>query len=102
MEEGTWIKGMLPLTEGKCPPITRVGINGEIESCYPIPDPDYVDEEIYETETYSHEDKDEYYGYVTRCKKCGTRFQAFDFDWGSINNYCPGCGERLKEEAQHG
>ena len=59
MEEGKWVKGKLPIIEGKCPPITRMGIDGQIESCYPVPDPDYQDEEIYETETFIHEDKEE-------------------------------------------
>ena len=95
IEDGKWVEGFLPMVEGRCPPITRMRRDGVMESCYPVPDPDYVDEEIYETETYCHEDKDEFWGYVTRCKKCRTRFQAYDIDWESVNRYCPGCGAKL-------
>ena len=95
MEDGKWVEGRLPLMEGKYPPVTRVRSDGTVESCYPVPDPDYKDEEIYETDTYYHEDKDEFWGYVTRCKKCRTEFQAFDVNGDSIINYCPGCGAKL-------
>ena len=97
MKDGEWVDGFLPMIEGKCPPISRMRSDGTFESCYPIPNPDYVDDEIYETDTYYHEDKDEFWGYVTRCKKCGTAFQAIDSNHNDVNRYCPGCGAKLTD-----
>ena len=94
-------RSMLPLVEGKCPPERRlVNIDGkwEWETFYPEPDEDYEDPEIYETETYSQEDKDEFYDYVTRCKKCWTEFIAYDKNGERTMKYCPECGARLAEE----
>ena len=85
---------MLPMVEGKCPPVHAVDVEGEYWY-YPEPYPDYVDPNIHEYEKYSIEDKDEFYYYVTRCKNCGARFIAYDFDWNETRNYCPGCGKRL-------
>ena len=92
-----WTPGILPLVEGKCPPITRLGINGQIESCYPEPDPDYEDPEIRETKKYRITDKEELYNYMTVCKKCGTEFIAY-FATKLVRNYCPCCGEPLEGE----
>ena len=87
------------MVEGKCPPVHEIyWENGEMKHrwYYPEPDPDYVDPETYETDGYSIEDKDEFYGYVTVCKSCGTRFQAFDKKYENIRSYCPGCGRSLE------
>ena len=83
------------MVEGKCPPITRVGTDGRLESCYPEYDPDYVDPEIRETEDCRIADKEEFYDYVTVCKKCGTEFIAYSTG-KLVRNYCPCCGERIE------
>ncbi len=97
-EEGVWVEGILPMIEGRCPPVSRLRKDGNRwikESMYPVPTPDYEDPEIYETETYSQEEKDEWYAYVTRCKKCNTEFMAYDDSGERIIKFCPGCGEKL-------
>ena len=81
----------LPLVEGKCPPEYDPE---KKEWYYPEPNWDYKDPEIYETETYKVEDKEEYYGYPTICKACGTEFQAYQ-GAEKIRNFCPGCGRKL-------
>ena len=90
---------MIPLREGEVPPVRILSlINGEwvMTEYTPIYDPEYVDPEVYETETYSQEDKDEMYDYMIRCKACRTEFIAYDIDGNKILNYCPGCGKKLK------
>ena len=82
----------LPLGEGKCPPVYD---EEKDEFIYPEPDPDYKDPEERETDKYSIEGKEEYYGYVTFCKVCGTSFQAYNLDGEPVRNYCPGCGQKL-------
>ena len=82
----------LPLVEGKLPPAYD---EEKGEYVYPEPDPDYEDEEMFETDTFEVIDKDEYWGYPTMCKKCGTEFQAYDTNGVVTRNYCPGCGEKL-------
>ena len=84
--------------EGKCPPIIRMNENGEIESRYPVYDPDWKDPEIYSTDTYAQEEKEEFYDYPTRCLKCGTMFIAYDAGGERRINFCPCCGKRLKGE----
>ena len=88
-----------PLEEGKVPKarILLKLIEGkwqitEAEVKY---DPDWVDPEIMETETYMQEDKDEFYDYVIRCKACSTAFIAYSDDYKKVMNYCPGCGKKL-------
>lgn len=85
----------LPLAEGKRPPVSTIDESGKRVWYYPEPDPEYRDPEIREEEKYAVEDKDEFWGYVTRCKKCGARFQGYDADYNYVRNFCPGCGERL-------
>ena len=92
-----WIPGILPLVEGKCPPITRMMEDGQFESCYPEPDPDYEDPEIRETDTYIITDKEEFYDYLIVCKACGTEFMAYQ-DGLPVRNYCPFCGKRLEAQ----
>ena len=92
---GDWTQGTLPLVEGKCPPITRMNAEGQIESCYPEYDPDWQDPEIFETDTFFQEEKDEFYDYVTRCKKCRTEFIAYNVDGNRVMKFCPGCGKTL-------
>lgn len=79
----------LPLIEGKCPPIIEGG-----KWIYPEPD-NSPDPNIAEYDTYGIEDKDEFYNYVTVCKKCGTRFIAYSDSGDEERSYCPGCGRRL-------
>ena len=87
-----------PLTEGKVPPVRKLRLNNgewefiEEEVEY---DPDWVDPEIMETETYLQEDKEEFYDYVIRCKACNTTFIAYSDDYKSVRNYCPRCGKKL-------
>ena len=87
-----------PLKEGKVPPVRKLKlIDGEwqmVEEEVEY-DPDWVDPEIGETETYLQEDKDEFYDYVIRCKACGTAFIAYSKDYKKMMNYCPGCGTEL-------
>lgn len=80
-----------PIVEGKCPPV----YDEEKGWYYPEPDPDYKDPEEIETDTFFVSGKEEYYGYETVCRKCGTRFQARNEESTTIRNYCPGCGEKL-------
>ena len=49
-----------------------------------------------ETDKYYEGSVEEYYAVVTVCKKCQTEFIAFDGNHDYVNNYCPGCGEKLK------
>ena len=93
----TWVPGFLPLVEGKCPPITRMREDGQYESCYPEPDPDYKDPEIRETDTYRITDKEEFYNYMTVCNACGAEFIAYQ-DGLLVRNYCPFCGKRLEAQ----
>jgi hypothetical protein len=96
MEEGKWVKGRLPIVEGKCMPISRMGIDGQIESCYPEPTPEKPDPEMIETDTFAVTGKEEYWDYETICRKCKTVFIAYDaYHRGRIRNYCPGCGMKL-------
>lgn len=87
-----------PLLEGEVPPVRKLKlIDGEwhmVEEKVEY-DPDWVDPEIMETETYLQEDKDEFYDYVIRCKACGTVFIAYGSDYKEVMNYCPGCGKKL-------
>ena len=93
---GEWFpKLRLPLVEGKCPPTTRMNENGQLESYYPEEDPDYVDPEIRETDTYMITDKEEFYDYLIVCKACETEFIAYH-DMLPARNYCPFCGKRLE------
>jgi len=91
---------IIPLTEGEYPPYTIMNKDGDIEYRQTVPDPDYVDPEIQEEEMFSVLDKDEFYGYVTKCKSCNVEFIAYDpqNDWAYVRNFCPGCGERLVKE----
>ena len=93
MDWSSFFSCPLPLEEGKCPPVYD---KEKKEWIYPEPDPEYKDPQITETGTYSIEDKDEFYNYVTRCKACGTKFIAYDESYKLIGNYCPGCGKELK------
>jgi len=88
LESNRWIMQQAePLQEGEVP-----GVSGEDY------DPDYQDPAIREYENFAVEEKDEFYAYVVRCLKCGTRFIAFDPDYETVREYCPGCGERLVNE----
>ena len=52
--------------------------------------------EIPETDTYYLAGREEYWGFETICKKCGTRFQAYDKELKNyVRNFCPGCGKQL-------
>lgn len=82
----------LPCVEGKYPPEWDPE---KKEWFYPEQVEIYKDPEKIETDSYIVLDKDEYWGYPTQCKKCGTEFQAYDNKDESIRNYCPGCGEKL-------
>ena len=100
MEKEGWVEGKLPWLEGKCIPISVMEVDSEtgqwkVYSRYPEPDPERIDREIYETETYWQEQKDEFYDYVIRCKKCGTEFIAYSANTKKIMNFCPGCGKNL-------
>ena len=97
----SWVRGLLPMVEGKCPPVTRINENGEWESCYPEPDPDYEDPEIRQEAGYSVEGKEEFYNYKTVCDSCGAEFIAY-LDDELVRNYCPGCGKRLEVEPDDG
>ena len=88
----------LPMVEGKCPPVSTVDETGNMIYYYPDPEPDYKDPEVREEDKFAVEDKDEFWGYVTMCKKCGARFQGYDNEYNYVRNFCPGCGERLVEE----
>ena len=88
-------QGILPMVEGKCSPVKRLKADGTWESYYPEPTNE-PDENITETETYAIEDKEEFYDYVTKCKKCGTEFIAYFNTSTRTNNYCPHCGGKLK------
>ena len=84
-----------PLCEGEVPRHYVYGPSGEIYE--EVPDPNYVED--YDgidpdTDTYYLDGREEYWGWVTVCKACGTQFQAFTGDEG-VRNYCPGCGKRL-------
>lgn len=89
---------MQPLREGEVPPSRKLKlIDGEwamVQEKVEY-DPDWVDPEIMETETYMQEDKDEFYDYVIRCKACNTTFIAYSDDYKSVRNYCPRCGKKL-------
>ena len=81
----------LPLVEGKLPPVYD---EEKKEYVYPE-EQDYEDPEMIETDKFEVIEKEEYWGYPTRCKKCGTEFQAYDVFEEITRNYCPGCGEKL-------
>lgn len=87
----------LPLVEGKLPPVHRIMWNDgsfRHEWYYPDPKEDWKDPEIYETDNYRQEDKDEFYDYVTVCKACQTKFIAYKAGEKTMN-YCPCCGKQL-------
>ena len=89
---------MTPLEEGKPIPIRRMKlIDGKWEMVEEVPeyDPEWVDPEITETETYWQMGKDEFYYYVIKCKTCGSKFIAYDKGNEAVKNYCPGCGMKL-------
>ena len=91
----------LPLVEGKLPPVHRYSLHeGQFrhEWYYPEPDTEWEDPEIYETEKYRQEDKEEYYDYETVCKTCGTRFIAYNNAGKRAMKYCPFCGVNLEEK----
>ena len=92
MDWNKYFENKLPLVEGKLPPVYD---EEQGKYVYPEPDPDYEDPELTETDTYEIEDKEEFYGYVTSCKTCGTKFQAYDENGEAVRNYCPCCGEKL-------
>ena len=50
---------------------------------------------------YLSDDKEEYYGFETICKACGTRWMAikdgYEYD---VRNYCPGCGRALTDQKE--
>ena len=89
---------MQPLREGEVPPSRKLKlIDGEwamVQEKVEY-DPDWVDPETMETETYLQEDKEEFYDYVIRCKACNTTFIAYSDDYKSVRNYCPRCGKKL-------
>ena len=90
----------LPLCEGKCPPAVDENGNGY----YPEPAPYAKPEECIETDKYEIKDRDEFWDYVTVCKKCGCEFMAYVYKTQGVDghvavrNFCPGCGERLVAE----
>ena len=93
-----------PLTEGEVPPAYSINSIGQL--CKVIMEPedyedyDEFDGEISDTDTYYLSGKEEYYGFETVCKDCGTRFMARGEESGygyNVRNFCPGCGKRLKE-----
>ena len=95
------------LTEGEVPPTYSINENGQLcEVIYEPEDYENYDEfegEISETDTYYLSGKEEYYGFETVCKSCGTRFMARGEDNGygyKVRNYCPGCGKRLSKEEE--
>ena len=73
-------------------PLTEGWIPGAPEGYIPEP---YEDPEIYETDTYAVDDKEEFYNYPTTCKHCGTRFIAYSPDTELVHRFCPGCGKEL-------
>ena len=90
-----------PLQEGKVPKDYTIGPDGELYECVPEKTDctDYFEGREKETETYFLADKDEYWGFVTHCKKCGTEFQAYiGENFEEVRNYCPGCGRRLTDK----
>lgn len=90
----TFRKPMLPLVEGKCPP------EQDEDGNWYYPEPvEYNDPEIMETDSYSVDDKEEFYDYQTTCKNCGTRFIARDPNEELVRNFCPGCGKKLDSGA---
>ena len=89
---------MKPLREGEVPPSRKLKlIDGEwamVQEKVEY-DPDWVDPEIMETETYLQEDKEEFYDYLIRCKACWTEFIAYNKHGEKTMNYCPECGKKL-------
>ena len=90
-----------PLAEGEVPPDYVMGADGQLYERILDPE-DYTDTDpfegkIPETSTYYLGGKEEYWGFETVCKSCGTRFMAYkDYGYGyDVRNYCPGCGKRL-------
>lgn len=53
-------------------------------------------ESVEETDRYYYDAVDEYYAAPTVCKQCNAQFIAYDKDDHYINNFCPGCGRKLK------
>lgn len=55
-----------------------------------------------ETDTYYLSGREEYYGFETVCKACGTQFMAYTgkgIETKAVRNFCPGCGKKLATEA---
>lgn len=88
-----------PLMEGVVPKQYAMGAHGELYEIIHEPG-DSVDPYNgleRETDTYFLSGKEEYWGFETICKNCGSMFQAYNKNGESIRNYCPGCGKKLIE-----
>ena len=85
-----------PLEEGKVPKTYCYGPDGSIYECVPEQEDydDPFDGEVGETDTYFLTGREEYWGFETNCKNCGTKFMAYNEN-KNVRNYCPGCGKQL-------
>lgn len=86
-----------PLQEGKVPKDYGMGPDGKLYELIPEESDydDYFEGREQDTETYFLTGREEYWGFETNCKICGTAFMAYGKDSKEIRNYCPGCGRKL-------
>lgn len=94
-----------PLQEGKIPTNYVLGPDGhiyaEIPEAQDREEYDPWEGQVHDTDTwFLSEGREEYWGFETICKACGTRWMAYkDHSQGyNIRNYCPGCGKKLDVE----